>query len=113
MDEPFQGYPHLLDEETGKFPCSTAFGLCLYYTGTMWPIGIGSKGLGYSDFNYGESNVMSFSGPADSVKLVFQKHLFSRSLIALDGRERSIRARGLYCSPPSTTEVAVKVFRPQ
>jgi hypothetical protein len=43
MDEPFQGYPHLLDEETGKFPCSTAFGLRIYYTGTMWPIGIGSK----------------------------------------------------------------------
>jgi hypothetical protein len=30
--------------------------------------------------------VMSLSGPADSVKLVFQKHGFSRSLIALDGR---------------------------
>jgi hypothetical protein len=54
------------------------------------------RGPGYSDFNHSESNVMSLSGPADSVKLVFQKHGFSRSLIALDGHERSIRAGGLY-----------------
>ena len=43
MDEPFQGYPHLLDEETGKFPRSAALGLCVYHAGTMWSIGIGSN----------------------------------------------------------------------
>ena len=43
VDEPFQGYSHLLDEETGEFPRSTASGLCVYYTGTVRPIGIGSK----------------------------------------------------------------------
>ena len=42
-DEPFQGYPHLLDEETGKFPRSAALGLCVYHAGTMWSSGIGSK----------------------------------------------------------------------
>jgi hypothetical protein len=43
MDESFQGYPHLLDEETGKFSRSTTPGLRVYYPGTMRPIGIGSK----------------------------------------------------------------------
>ena len=45
MDESFQGYPHLLDEETGKFSRSTTPGLRVYYPGTMRPIGIGSKML--------------------------------------------------------------------
>jgi hypothetical protein len=45
MDESFQGYPHLLDEETGKFSRSTTPGLRVYYPGTMRPIGIGSKAL--------------------------------------------------------------------
>src|ERR671925_164541 len=42
MDESFQGYPHLLDEEAGKFSRSTTPGLRVYYPGTSRPIGIGS-----------------------------------------------------------------------
>jgi hypothetical protein len=43
VDEQIQGYSHLLDEETREFHRSTTFGMCLYYAGAMWPIGIGSK----------------------------------------------------------------------
>jgi hypothetical protein len=42
VDEQIQGYSHLLDEETREFHRSTTFGMCLYYAGAMWPIGIGS-----------------------------------------------------------------------
>ena len=50
MDEQIQGYSHLLDEETREFHRSTTFGMCLYYAGAMWPIGIGSKfGDGFNE----------------------------------------------------------------
>ena len=49
MDEPFQGYPHLLDEETGEFPRSIASGLCVYHAGAVRPIGIGSKLCSYGE----------------------------------------------------------------
>jgi hypothetical protein len=43
VDEPIQEYSHLLDEEVRELHRSTTFGLCVYYTDTMRPTGIGSK----------------------------------------------------------------------
>src|SRR5919202_5978002 len=45
MDESFQGYPHLLDEETGKFSRSTTPGLRVYCPGTMGQCGLLGKAL--------------------------------------------------------------------
>ena len=49
MDEQIQGYSHLLDEETGKLPRSDISRLRVHHTGTVRPIGIGSKAEILSD----------------------------------------------------------------
>ena len=42
LDESFPARADPLGQESTQLPGVSAFGLCLYYVSTIWPIGIGS-----------------------------------------------------------------------
>ena len=43
LDESFPARADPLGQESTQLPGVSAFGLCLYYVSTIWPIGIDSK----------------------------------------------------------------------